>query len=107
MLPTPIETATIGSIVAADYRTAKVFEARGIDFCCGGKIPLATACAQNGLDLALIMRELEAVQHEPGNRSENYGAWSLSFLADYIVNTHHVYLRENDDQIAAYPYNAI
>ena len=102
MLPTPIETATIGAIVAADYRTAKVFEARGIDFCCGGKIPLATACAQIGLDLALIMRELEAVQNEPGNRSENYGAWSLSFLADYIVNTHHVYLRENDDQIAAY-----
>ena len=102
MHPTPIETATIGAIVAADYRTAKVFEARGIDFCCGGKIPLATACAQNGLDLALIMRELEAVQNEPGNRSENYGAWSLSFLADYIVNTHHVYLKENDDQIAAY-----
>ena len=102
MHPTPIETATIGAIVAADYRTAKVFEARGIDFCCGGKIPLATACAQNGLDLALIMRELEAVQNEPGNRSENYGSWSLSFLADYIVNTHHVYLRENDDQIAAY-----
>ena len=102
MHPTPIETATIGAIVAADYRTAKVFEARGIDFCCGGKIPLATACAQIGLDLALIMRELEAVQNEPGNRSENYGSWSLSFLADYIVNTHHVYLRENDDQIAAY-----
>ena len=33
MLPTPIETATIGEIVAADYRTAQVFEARGIDFC--------------------------------------------------------------------------
>ena len=28
MLPTPIETATIGEIVAADYRTAQVFEAR-------------------------------------------------------------------------------
>ena len=102
MLPTPIETATIGAIVAADYRTAKVFEARGIDFCCGGKIPLATICARNGLDLSNIIRELEALQNEPGTQSEQYGAWSLSFLADYIVNTHHLYLRENDDQIAAY-----
>ena len=107
MLPTPIETATIGAIVAADYRTAQVFEARGIDFCCGGKIPLATVCARNGLNLEQLIHELEAVQNEPGNRGENYGSWSLSFLADYIVNTHHVYLRENDDQIAAYPYNAI
>ena len=102
MLPTPIETATIGAIVAADYRTAKVFEARGIDFCCGGNIPLTTICARNGLDLSNIIRELEALQNEPDTRSEQYGAWSLSFLADYIVNTHHVYLRENDDQIAAY-----
>ncbi len=36
------------------------------------------------------------------NRSQNYSSWALSFLADYIVNTHHVYLKENDDQIVAY-----
>ena len=72
MLPTPIETATIGAIVAADYRTAQVFEARGIDFCCGGKIPLATVCARNGLNLEQLIHELEAVQNEPGNRGENY-----------------------------------
>jgi regulator of cell morphogenesis and NO signaling len=35
---------TIGEIVANDYRTAKVFENHGIDFCCGGNIALvATA----------------------------------------------------------------
>ena len=102
MLPTPIETATIGAIVAADYRTAQVFEARGIDFCCGGKVPLATVCARNGLNMDQLIHELEAVRHEPGSRSENYGSWSLSFLADYIVNTHHAYLREHDEQIAAY-----
>jgi Regulator of cell morphogenesis and NO signaling len=102
MLPTPIETATIGAIVAADYRTAKVFEARGIDFCCGGKTPAGNGLRPERARSGAHHAELEAVQHEPGNRSENYGAWSLSFLADYIVNTHHVYLRENDDQIAAY-----
>jgi len=93
---------TIGEIVAADFRTAKVFEKYGIDFCCGGKVALAAICAEKGLDLAEISKGLEAVQSEPSDRSQNYSAWALPFLADYIVNTHHVYLKENDAQIAAY-----
>ena len=93
---------TIGEIVAADYRTATVFEHHGIDFCCGGKVALGTICAEKGLDLATITHELEAVLSEPAERSQNYSSWALPFLADYIVNTHHVYLKENDEQIAAY-----
>lgn len=93
---------TIGEVVAADFRTAKVFEKHGIDFCCGGKVALAATCAEKGLDLAAITNELAAVQNEPAERSQNYSSWALPFLADYIVNTHHVYLKENDEQIAAY-----
>lgn len=93
---------TIGEIVATDFRTAAVFEKHGIDFCCGGKVALAATCTVKQLDLATITRELEAVQNEPAERSQNYLSWSLPFLADYIVNTHHVYLKENDEQIAAY-----
>lgn len=93
---------TIGEIVAADFRTAKVFENHGIDFCCGGKVALTAICIEKGLDLAAITSELEAVQGENTDRSQNYSSWTLPFLADYIVNTHHVYLKENDEQIAAY-----
>jgi len=42
------------------------------------------------------------VQNESADRSQNYASWALPFLADYIVNTHHAYLKENDEQIAAY-----
>lgn len=93
---------TIGEIVAADFRTAKIFENHGIDFCCGGKIALESICTEKGLDIVSLSRELEAVQNETTDRSQNYSSWSLPFLADYIVNTHHVYLKENDEQIAAY-----
>ena len=93
---------TIGEIVAADYRTAGIFEKHGIDFCCGGKVPVAEACKNMGIKLETLTRELESLQHEPFDRSQNYSSWSLSFLADYIVNTHHAYLKENDDQIVAY-----
>ncbi len=93
---------TIGEIVAADFRSAKVFEQHGIDFCCGGQVALATACAEKGINLAAITSELAAVQREPVERSLNYSSWTLPFLADYIVNTHHTWLKENDGQIAAY-----
>lgn len=93
---------TIGEIVAADFRTARLFERHGIDFCCGGKTALATVCGEKGIDLATIIAELTALQQEPAERSQNYASWTLSFLADYIVNTHHAYLWENDEQLAAY-----
>ncbi len=93
---------TIGEIVAADYRTAKVFEKHGIDFCCGGNVALAATCTGKGLELATITRELEAVKRGPIERSQNYASWELPFLADYIINAHHTYLKENTGQIAAY-----
>jgi regulator of cell morphogenesis and NO signaling len=94
--------ATVGAIVADDFRTAGVFEKHGIDFCCGGKIPLADICRKKGLDLATLQQEIAEVKNTPSDRSHNYAAWALPFLADYIVNTHHVYLNENTAQIAAY-----
>jgi regulator of cell morphogenesis and NO signaling len=95
-------TKTIGEYVAEDYRTADVFEKYGIDFCCGGKIALSDICREKGLDLSLIMDDLEKVKEAPSERGQNYGAWELSFLADYIVNTHHAWLRENMGVIADY-----
>lgn len=95
-------TKSIGDFVAEDYRTAAVFEKYGIDFCCGGQVSLARACQEKGLDGAAILGEIEAAQQVALDRSQNYGAWELPFLADYIINTHHAYLNENTGQIAAY-----
>lgn len=93
---------TIGDYVAGDYRTAGVFEKYGIDFCCGGQVTLDAACREKGLDPEQLRRELETVKDQPLQRSEDYARWSLPFLIDYIVNTHHVYLRENDPLIITY-----
>ncbi|MDI1319753.1 MAG: DUF542 domain-containing protein, partial [bacterium] len=43
---------TIGVLVAARPLLARIFEKLGIDYCCGGKQTLATACARLGLDPA-------------------------------------------------------
>ncbi len=95
-------SATIGEFVAEDYRTAKVFEKYGIDFCCGGKVALSEVCREKDIDPATIQRELEALKSTPLDRGQNFAAWEVSFLADYIVNAHHSYLKENLEQIAVY-----
>jgi regulator of cell morphogenesis and NO signaling len=100
----PLSEKTIGEIVADDYRTAKVFENHGIDFCCGGKVSLGAACTEKEIDLATMTRELGAVLSEPVERNHNYASWELPFLADYIINVHHTYVKENTGQLAAYAH---
>jgi regulator of cell morphogenesis and NO signaling len=95
---------TVGDYVAEDYRTAQVFERYGIDFCCGGKVALSAVCREKGIDQGAIQAEIEAAKSEPLERSQNYAAWGLPFLADYIINTHHGYLNENTGQIAVYAH---
>jgi len=93
---------TVGAVVADDFRTTGVFEKHGIDFCCGGRISLAEICREKGLDPATLLQEIADLKNTPIDRGHNYSAWALPFLADYIINTHHVYLNENTAQIAAY-----
>jgi regulator of cell morphogenesis and NO signaling len=95
-------TQTIGDLVAQDYRAAGIFEKYGIDFCCGGKVELAAACEQKGIVLEQLVQQLEQLADLPVDRSQNYASWELPFLADYIVNTHHAYLKEHTGTIAAY-----
>jgi regulator of cell morphogenesis and NO signaling len=91
---TPEEGETIGELVAKDYRKAEVFRKFGIDFCCGGKKSVRTACEEKGLDAALVEQELLVLAEGPALRTQNFDTWDLTFLADYIENTHHTYVRE-------------
>jgi len=86
---------TIGEMVAKDYRKAQVFKKLGIDFCCGGKKTLDEACARTGLDVLQVQEELLSASSQDQNLSLNFDKWGPDFLIDYIVNTHHDYVREN------------
>lgn len=93
---------TLGEIVAKDMHKAQVFKKYGIDFCCGGKKTVKEACAEKGLDLALIERELQQTEGVVSSRPLPFNDWELDFLADYIVNTHHTYVKKNLPDIRAY-----
>ncbi len=87
---------TIGEIAAKDLRKAEVFKKYGLDFCCGGKRQLEDACKDKGLDVIKIKEELEKTSSASNNAVQHdFNSWNLSFLADYIVNVHHSYVRQN------------
>jgi regulator of cell morphogenesis and NO signaling len=99
--PTPA-TTKVGDIVAGDYRTAAVFEKHGIDFCCGGSVTLAAACAEKAVDPVALARELEAATNAPARRDQDFAGWTLAHLINHIKAIHHGYLRANTNQNAAY-----
>lgn len=86
---------TIGELVAKDFRKAQVFKKFGIDFCCGGKKTLKEVCQRQGIDVNAVEAELDDISKEAQNSNVNYQSWAADFLSDYIVNTHHNYVRES------------
>jgi regulator of cell morphogenesis and NO signaling len=93
---------TLGQLAAKDLRKAEVFKKYGIDFCCGGKKTIKQACMEKGLDITKVEQELQLIDKTPGRPSLPYEEWSLDFLADYIVNTHHSYVRKSLPDIRGY-----
>lgn len=87
---------TIGEIASKDMRKAQLLKKLGIDFCCGGKRSLEEACIEKGLDVHRVKQELQNTETiAPAGPNLDFNAWTLSFLADYITNVHHTYVKEN------------
>lgn len=86
-----IET-TVGDIVRAAPARSRLFENLGIDYCCGGKKPLAEVCRSKGLDPATVVSMLAALDSAPETTGVNADAMSLSGLCDHIQEVHHSYL---------------
>jgi regulator of cell morphogenesis and NO signaling len=93
---------TLGEIAAKDLKKAQIFKKYGLDFCCGGKKTVKEACQEKGLDPDQIQKELEQTNSEYQARPIPYNDWEIDFLTDYIVNTHHAYVRKTLPDIQAY-----
>jgi regulator of cell morphogenesis and NO signaling len=86
---------TIKDYVIDDFRAAAVFEKYGLDFCCGAGKTLFEACQKHGIryeDVKIELEDLSSFGRGDGTVSR-FNDWSISFLADYIVQNHHLYVR--------------
>ena len=90
-----LKTKTLAQIVNADHRAAAVFEKYHLDFCCKGKRSLQDACAENDLEVDTILADLSTNSGIGiATPSTDFNQFRLSQLADYIVATHHAYLKK-------------
>ena len=94
------ESSFVSDIVKQDYRTADVFRKYDIEYCCGGKWSLDAICMMKGLDVTQVKNDLEkATRTIHVSNSLFFDEWPLDFLADYIVNVHHSYLKQTMSEI--------
>lgn len=91
----PQNEETIGEMVTKDYRKAQVFKSFGIDFCCGGKKTLTEVCKKKGIDTEALQKAIELLKEAPAASENDYSKWNPGFLTDYIINTHHQYVKDN------------
>lgn len=85
---------TVGQLVTERPGRARVFEAFGIDYCCGGKKLLAQAIREKGLDEKAVLGVLDAFDEQAPRAERNWSRATLTELADHIEQTHHAYLKQ-------------
>lgn len=86
-------STTVADIAAGSLAAVRVFEGLGIDYCCGGKLPLQEVCRARGLDAEAVQRELDAAVNTEANTTHDWNRAPLRDLVAHIVNTHHEYLK--------------
>ncbi len=87
-------TQTVRDIATENPASVRVFERLGIDYCCGGRVPLAEACATKGLDLDEVVASLAEATPQSVPGAPDWMKESLSRLAAHIVKTHHAYVTQ-------------
>ncbi|MDZ7721098.1 MAG: iron-sulfur cluster repair di-iron protein [Balneolaceae bacterium] len=92
----------IGDIVTENYHAAGVFKEFGIDFCCGGGKSLNEVCQKRDIALEEVVGKLLDIADSNTSGDHNYSEWEADFLIDYIINTHHSFVRKKTDEISAY-----
>jgi regulator of cell morphogenesis and NO signaling len=91
---------TVREIALEQPTSIRVFEQFGIDYCCGGRKPLAEACIAGNLELDTVIAALEAAAKKSAPDVETWTNKSLETLIAHIVATHHAYVKRELPRLA-------
>jgi regulator of cell morphogenesis and NO signaling len=93
-------TTTVAEIARSAPATIKVFQQHGMDFCCGGRIPLGDACIATGLDTNEILAELDEATRTTSD-ARDWNEAPLTELIRHIQDRYHAPLREELPRLSA------
>jgi len=93
-------TKTVRELALEVPNATRVFERLKIDYCCGGGRNIAEACAVAGVRVDELSRMLEEAG-DVRDEARDFATGPLADLIRYILDTHHVYTREESSRIRA------
>src|SRR5208337_2987767 len=93
-------TQTVREIALEQPHSIRVFEHFGIDYCCGGRKPLAEACMAGHLSIDEVLAALEASANTAAPLPVDWSQAPLRQLIDHIVATHHSYVKRELPRLA-------
>jgi regulator of cell morphogenesis and NO signaling len=82
----------VADVAAENPATLRVFERFGIDFCCGGRRPLAQVCAEKQVTFGELRTALEAAGERAGTEMPAADA-ELGEIIRFVVGKYHADLR--------------
>ncbi|MGA7524272.1 MAG: iron-sulfur cluster repair di-iron protein [Acidobacteriaceae bacterium] len=88
-----VAASTVREIALEQPASIRIFEKFGIDYCCGGRKPLAQACQDRSLDIQTVLAAIESATQGPNEPAQGWTSGSLEVLCEHIVKTHHDYIR--------------
>ena len=86
---------TVDSFVCDNMAAAKVLSKHGIDFCSEGNRSLKDACAEAGVSLKKLEKEIKLAEASRENKQPDPTAIDLDKLTEHIENYHHHFTAEN------------
>lgn len=83
----------LGQIATAFPPSMRVFEAHGLDFCCGGQRELGEACTAAGFSPDKVLEEIKQLRLSGLETPKDWSEGSLTELIEHLLATHHVFTR--------------
>lgn len=89
----------VGEIATAQPASIRVFQKYGIDFCCGGKRPLADVCEERQIEYDELATAIANAELPRDDR--DWAEAPLTVLVDHIVQLYHETLRQELPRLLA------
>jgi regulator of cell morphogenesis and NO signaling len=93
-------TTTLADLAARVPAASRIFRRHGLDYCCGGRRPVADACRERGLDPDAVMAEVEQATVRPGD-PVSFVDRPVNELIEHILTRYHDPLRAELPELVA------